>query len=62
MLVAYCGSGYFGLQIQSDPLLRTIEGDFHKALENSGLFIICVVFGIVFVLKEELETRYGVLI
>jgi len=37
MLVAYCGSGYFGLQIQSDPDLRTIEGDFHKALENSGL-------------------------
>ena len=36
MLVAYCGSGYYGLQIQSNPDLRTIEGDFHKALENSG--------------------------
>merc|ERR1712168_1314549 len=37
ILVAYCGTGYYGLQIQSDPSFRTIEGDFYKALENSGL-------------------------
>jgi len=37
VLVAYCGTGYYGLQIQSESKLRTIEGDFYQALENAGL-------------------------
>merc|ERR1712136_88196 len=35
ILVAYCGSGYFGLQINLG--FRTVEGDFIKALRNADL-------------------------
>lgn len=35
-MIGYCGTGYNGMQIQNNPLVKTIEGELFKALIAAG--------------------------
>ncbi|KAI3403040.2 PUS1 [Candida oxycetoniae] len=36
VMIGYCGTGYNGLQIQSDPNVKTIERDLYEAMYKAG--------------------------